>query len=345
MNRWLWLAFFLMAAIVGAAAILRPRHADQTPQSVANSSIPAEPPGIGCRGLIEPEDGVLRVAAPYLNGRPSLISELRAKEGDWIRNGQILAVLDGWQSLQKGVLQSEADVEVARKRLALVKAGTKTADIDAQRMEVSRWESEYEIAQSEYQRSERLRENNIISNSDLDQKRLVLDRNKRTLDATRERLKSLEDIRAEDVDVRSAELSAAMAQVDRARAELERMIVRSPAGGRVLKIHAHPGEEVGPQGILELGKTDRMYVIAEVYESDIGRVRVGQKATVSGDLLPEKITGTVTEISGQVTKSELLPLDPAAFADTRVMKVKIQLQNSERAAGLIYGKVNVVIYP
>jgi HlyD family secretion protein len=136
-----------------------------------------------------------------------------------------------------------------------------------------------------------------------------------------------------------------MAQVDRARAELDRMIVRAPAAGRVLRIHAHPSEEVGPQGILELGKTDRMFVIAEIYETDITRIRVGQKAEISGELLPEHLTGIVTLIDSQVTKSELLPTDTAAFADTRVVKVKIQLDNGERAASLIYGKVDVVIRP
>jgi len=83
-----------------------------------------------------------------------------------------------------------------------------------------------------------------------------------------------------------------------------------------------------------------MYVIAEVYETDIGRIHSGQKTTISGELLPEKLTGTVTQIDAQVSKSELLPLEPSAFADTRVFKVKIQLDNSERAAALIYGKVD-----
>jgi HlyD family secretion protein len=88
-----------------------------------------------------------------------------------------------------------------------------------------------------------------------------------------------------------------------------------------------------------------MYVIAEVYESDISRVRLGQTARISGGLVPGGLTGTVTQINSQVTKSELLSLQPADFADTRVVSVKIQLQNGERAAGLIHGKVDVVIQP
>jgi HlyD family secretion protein len=88
-----------------------------------------------------------------------------------------------------------------------------------------------------------------------------------------------------------------------------------------------------------------MFVIAEVYETDIGRVRLGQKARISGPLVPDGVSGNVIHVASQISKSELLPTDPASFADTRVLKVKIQLDNAERVAGLIHGKVDVVIEP
>jgi len=343
-RKWLWLLVLLLAASAGIAAVLYPGHEDQPPDATA-AAAPPKPIGVGCRGRIEPEDGVLVVAAPYFGGRPSIIKDLRVKEGDAVRTGQIIAVLDGWDSSVKAMRQAEADVEVNRKRLAQVQAGAKQADIEALKMEIARWESEYEIATSEHRRYQKLRENDIISPNDFDQKRLAMDRARRTLESAKERLKSLDEIRKEDVDVRMAELSASVAQTEHAAAELERMNVRAPGNGRVLRIHAHPGEEVGPQGIFELGKTERMYVVAEVYETDITRIRAGQKADISSDLFPEKLTGTVFQIGTQVTRSELLPLEPSAFADTRVVKVKIKLDDGERVAGLIYGKVDVVIHP
>jgi len=336
----------LVAAAGVAAAVMLPRHPDQ-PQAAA-AQVPEKPEkalGVGARGRIEPEDGVLIIAGPYFNGRPALVRELRVKEGDSIRAGQTIAVLDGFIPLEKAVRQNEAQVEVARKKLALIQAGVKSPDIEAQKMEIARWQSEYDIANNDHKRYEELRNNQIVTAADLEQKRLLLERNKRTLDAAKERLKSLEEIRKEDVDVQTAELSAALAQVEYARADLERMVVRAPANGRVLKVQAHPGEEVTSRGILELGKTDRMYAVAEIYEADIARVRLGQKAVVSSELLPEKVSGTVTQIAPQVSKTELFPMETAAFADTRVIKVKIQLDNPERAAGLIYGKVDVVIEP
>src|SRR2546428_10442487 len=105
-------------------------------QGLSVSPAPDKPLGVGCRGRIEPEDGVILIAAPYFGGRPSLISELRTKESDWVKAGQILAVLDGWQSLEKAVRQSEADVEVARKRLALHRKYRPFVDAKLRRCEI-----------------------------------------------------------------------------------------------------------------------------------------------------------------------------------------------------------------
>jgi HlyD family secretion protein len=340
----LWLPVLLLAMVAGAAAVILPRESAE-PKSVDVASVPDAPLGVGARGRIEPEDGVLRVAAPYAGGSPPIIDQLRVKETDWVKAGQVIAVIRGLALLEKNLRQSEAEIEVARMRLAQVKAGAKSADLDEQRMEIARWESEYEIASTDYRRYRKLRETEDVSAADLDQKRLVMERARRTLEAARERLKSLEEIRKEDVDVHVAELAAATAKAEANRVEIERMIVRAPVDGRVVGINAYAGEEAGAQGILELARTDRMYVIAEVYESDISRVRLGQKASVSGELVPEKLQGVVTQIGSQVTKSNLLPTDTASFADTRVIQVKIQLENGERVAGLIDGKVDVVIHP
>jgi len=342
---WVLVLVLLLAGAAGVATVMIPKAPEAAKADVPPPDVPRDAMAVGCRGRIEPEDGILLVAAPWFGGRPSLIKELHIKEGDWVKSGQVLAVLDAWDETEKNVHQTEADVEVARTRLAQVKAAPKQADIGEQKIEIARWEAEYDIAVSEYQRYQKLFQEQIIPANELDQKRLIAERDKRILEAARERLKSIEEIRKEDVDVRSAELAAAITKVEHARVELERMTVRAPADGRVLKIHSHAGEEAGSGGILELGRTRRMFVIAEVYETDISRVRVGQKADISGDLVPEGLTGTVAQIGPQVSMSQLLTPDPAKFADTRVVKVKIELQNGERVAGLIYGKVNVVIRP
>jgi len=88
-----------------------------------------------------------------------------------------------------------------------------------------------------------------------------------------------------------------------------------------------------------------MYAVAEVYESDINRVRTGQKAVVSGSLLSQPVTGVVETIGSQVTRLSALPDDPLQFTDGRVVRVRIRLDEPERVAGLINAKVSIRIGP
>jgi HlyD family secretion protein len=135
------------------------------------------------------------------------------------------------------------------------------------------------------------------------------------------------------------------AELAQARAELDRAYVRSPLEGRVLRVHAREGELVGPEGIVELGRTQSMFAIAEVYEDDVGRVRIGQRARVTSPAFEEALGGTVDWIHLKVAKQDALGTDPAARKDARVVEVEIRLDESEAAATLTNLQVEVEIEP
>ncbi len=140
------------------------------------------------------------------------------------------------------------------------------------------------------------------------------------------------------------ELKIARAQLEAAQAELDRSLVRAPFGGQVLTIHAREGERLGPEGLLELGRTDEMFVVAEVYETDVHRVATGQKATMTSPALPEPLTGRVERIGMQVGKMDVLGTDPVAKTDARVVEVEIRLDDTEAAALLTNLQVKVEIH-
>ena len=100
---------------------------------------------------------------------------------------------------------------------------------------------------------------------------------------------------------------------------------------------------MGPDGIVEIGKTHEMYAIAEVYETDIGKVKVGQRATVTSPVLPEPLQGTVERIGLKVGKMDVLNTDPAAKTDARVIEVEVRLDNSEAAAALTNLTIEITI--
>ncbi len=76
-----------------------------------------------------------------------------------------------------------------------------------------------------------------------------------------------------------SEIDVSIASVEVAQAELERAYIKAPVGGRILDVLRQPGELIGAEGVLELGRVDKMYAVAEVYETDIRRVKIGQTAT------------------------------------------------------------------
>jgi HlyD family secretion protein len=99
------------------------------------------------------------------------------------------------------------------------------------------------------------------------------------------------------------------------------------------------------QGIVDLGRTNRMFVVAEVYETDIGRVKLEQKVEVKSPALREPLEGKVSEIGWQVGKKDVLNDDPVIAADARVVKVRVLLneESSQRAAKLTNLKVDTFI--
>jgi HlyD family secretion protein len=140
-------------------------------------------------------------------------------------------------------------------------------------------------------------------------------------------------------------VSVARAKLARARADLDRARIVSPVSGLVLDVHARAGERIGPEGLLEIGRVDRMYAIAEVYETDVGRLRAGQRARATSPALPGPLTGTVEWIRPKVQKQDEIGTDPAARKDARVVEVKVLLDDSEVAAPFTNLQVEVEIEP
>lgn len=187
------------------------------------------------------------------------------------------------------------------------------ADIGIYRAEVSRIEAELANAEHELKRNRRLYENKALSESDW-----------RSLELARD---------------------VARANLARAKAEEELSTVRSPITGQVIEVHSREGERVGLDGIVELGETAAMYAVAEVYETDIGRIRLGQRAVIRSTALPHEIGGRVDRIGLMIGKKDVLSTDPVADADARVVEVDIRLDEPELVAALTNLRVEVLFEP
>ena len=342
-RRWRKWGILAAGLVAASAAVLVTvvRQAGAGAATPVQRETPAA--GVACLGHIEPDGGVTVLAARSLTGQPSILSELLVKEGDPVRAGQVVAILNSRAQLEAAWREAVSRINLAKAQLAQVEAGARAGDVVAQQAEIARLEAELANAQTEYQRFASLSESQTVSRSELDLRQTRFDTARQLVAEAKGRLHSLTEVRATDVDAARAAIAAAVAAEQRARAELEPSIVRAPFDGRVLKVFGHVGEDVGPRGILELGRTDVMVVIAEVAEGDVGRVKVGDPAIVTANALDTPLAGVVEQIGSRVTPGQILNTDPAAFVDARIVEVKIRLHDSRRAERLVHAQVHVLI--
>jgi len=369
-----------LALIVGGATVYKFRQASVTPSEPVQQTMPAIKT-VTALGRLEPGGEIIEISAAS-GSEGNRIEELLVKEGEQVNPGEVMAVLDSRDRLKAALNQAQAEVKVAQANLAVVKAGAKTGeirgqeaaiarieaerrnDIMAQTDTVSRVEAELNNAQVEYQRYQTLYRDGAISASEKDSRYLALATTKEQLaeaQANLNRIKSgqqeqlaeakatlnqIAEVRPVDVAVAEAEANQAQAVVKVAQAELDRAYIKSSQAGTVLKVMTRPGEIVASdEGIVRIGQTQNMYAVAEVYESDIGKVKPGQKVRVTSSAIADKLTGTVETIGWEVERQEVVNTDPTANIDAKVVEVKVRLdpESSKKVAGLTNLLVDVQI--
>ena len=159
-------------------------------------------------------------------------------------------------------------------------------------------------------------------------------------------LDQIAEVRPEDVQAAQAAVESAIATKQKAQVDLNLSYIKAPVSGSILKVHSRQGESINDEdGIVELGRIDQMYAVAEVYETDIAKVRNGQRATVSSPVFAGTLEGTVARIGKQIGKKDVLNTDPAADTDARVVEVRIRLdpESSKKVAALTNLQVEVKI--
>jgi HlyD family secretion protein len=289
------------------------------------------PIGVSALGRLAPEGEVIAVA-PGSTADGGRVDRLLVAVGDKVASGQVIAVLDTFPRRSASVLQAQAQVEIARAKLA------QEALIDKAR-------AEFRAAERDLSRVASLVKRAAGSTQEFDDQTLKYEQARESLRQSRAQLAAMKAIRAVDIKVAEAELSQAEAALAVARAEQQATEVRSPISGRVLRIHVRPGERVGDQGIVEVGNIDVMHAVAEVYEKDVSAVQVGQEARVRVPSLGAEVAGQVVHKDLVVGRKAVFNNDPVADTDARVVEVRIRLdpEASTKVAGLSNARAEVLI--
>lgn len=276
------------------------------------SSAPAEyttsnQDSIGALGRIEPRSRVVRVS--HNAGAEGVnLQKLFVQEGDHINKDETLALLADHDKKQADLEATKANIVALAAKLTSEKANLA-----------------YE--ENEYRRYESLATNSLASRSLLESKRLNFQQAQATI-------KHLQ-----------AEITTARANQKVAEEELKNTIIKAPLSGTILKIHAWPGERLTDNGLLEMADLSQIDIVAEVYETDLPKIKIGQNAEIQLQGINSTYTAIVREIGFLVKKNDQNDTDPLADLDNRIIEVRLTL-DQKAASDLqhqIYRQVQVRI--
>jgi len=238
-------------------------------------------------GAVKPQIGAEVKVGARISGR---VEKLQANIGDPVRKGQVLAVLD--------TAELEADVALCRASLAEAEALLAAAraegpgQIALAEAAFAEAEAAARYAETDMRRTRQLHEKNVASDNEVD----VARREQDCADARQARgeaalalakAKLSDDIRRLEATVESRKAALAGA-----RARLDYATILAPISGVIASVSTQEGETVAAglnaPTFLTIINLNRLQVDTFVDEVDIGKVKVGQKATFTVDSFPSR---------------------------------------------------------
>lgn len=262
---------------------------------------------VAANGTIQPER--LINVSPKTSGR---LKSLLVKEGDRVKLGQILAYMDD-SNLRGQLIQAQGQLAAASANLQKLIAGNRTEDIAQAQAELSNAQAALREAATNLRQNQQLYSSGAISNRDLIGSRAAYDIAKAQVTRAQQALALQQNgSRPEDIAQARAQVTQQQGAVQNIQTEIDDTVIRAPFSGVVSKKYADPGAFVTPttagsevssatsSSILSLASTNQ--VVADVAESNIAQISLGQEISFQADAYPGKtFTGRVTQIAVQST--------------------------------------------
>jgi HlyD family secretion protein len=326
----------VLVALAGSALVAQfaMLGGGRAPATAEAAPTPA-PSLVAAPGRVEPISEEIEVAAE-IGGR---LASVPVEEGDRVRRGQVLATLADADyraqvaSAEAGVLQKEA-------QLRRVVNGARSQERLEASAAVREAAAVVENTRAEMERRRQLFREGVIAREEAERAERAYLVAKARHEAASQRHALVDDeAREEDRAAAEADLALARARLAEARARLAKAVVRSPIDGVVLRKHMHAGESVSdqvPLPIVTVADGSVMRVRAEIDETDVGRVRLGQRAYATADAFGErKFWGRVVRVGQVLGRKNVRTDEPAERVDTKVLEVLVELEDArDLPAGL-----------
>lgn len=303
---------------------------------------------------------------PHIGG---YIKKVYVSDNQFVKEGDTLFVIDNRDYLVK-FNQATANVEATKSQLAVAnsKINSFAANANASSEQVKSGIENIEVAKiklwratNDFQRYQNLYNNHSITTQQYEQalaakkeaeKSLEIIKNQQNAFLSQHRAASTEiEISKKTVSVAASNLKSAEALLAAAKLELSYTVVTAPIDGQLSNIGFQAGQFVQPgQSLFYLINTDKKWVVANFKETQLEKMKIGQKVTVEADAFPnDKFEGVITAFSPATgARFSILPPDNATgnFVKT-VQRVPVKIDflegNSSEMLKRLSSGMNVIV--
>jgi HlyD family secretion protein len=295
-NKWLWIALVLIVLLgVGWTLSSRAKATKAAEAEKAAATKVESPYAAIANAKIDVEGGIIQIAAR----RGGVVKAVYVQEGDRVVAGQVLARQE----------DDEARLAVAR---AVATVQQSTAQIAVMQVKL-------DTARREYKRLEGLIESNFVARQRLDTQR--------------------DEIRNWEAQIAAQRATIATYQAAQREAEYaqELTIIRAPSNGRIARRYANPGAGASTLNVstmFDLEPDAPRIARAEIVESDLPNVSVGQQVEIQPEGDPSKVyVGAVLRRAAVFGARKLASDDPSQRSDERVVEVVVTADNAPLLIG------------
>lgn len=326
----------ILPVIAGCSLLFATLHiarTHETPRATQPPVPPSQSPYsdvIAGAGLVEARSENIKVATEL----PGIVTEVAVTVGQQVRKGDVLFQLSDRD--RRAILAvRQAGLAMAEAEFHRTQALPRPEDIPVSQAAVDRARADLGLQQDQLNRAEALFARKVTTQEEYTQRQLGYAASRAELsraEAEDARLKA--GAWKEDLQLREAEVARARHDVEQARIDVERLTVRAPIDGTILKVDVRPGEYVGTppnQTLMLLGDLTELHVRVDIDENDLPRFRPGLPGTgyLRGDAShPLKLDFVRVERFAEPKKS--LTGAGNERVDTRVLQVIYRILPAEQ---------------
>lgn len=281
------------------------------------------------RGYTDAPAGTAVIAGDPVGG--SVLTELRIKNGQAVKRGEIIAILNNYATADVEVRRMEQEIAKARRKRESMISGYRTAEIALQEISVKSASEENRLKDLELSRS----------SVPPDQKQLQSNLSQQSLEREQTKLRFQKEVLTADLAQTEADITIFEAKLEEAKIERELAVVRSPLDGVVVDIYTRQGERISFRGIAKIVDLDQIRIFADVDEIHLRSVTPGGKVEFTFQGSRTVHVGTISRTPLTVKRTKRSEAD-LGESNARLVEVEIKPDDPQSIPQMLGREARVV---